>query len=63
VAIQEVLACNNNKLASIPDDIGNLLVLSTLRVDNNELTSLPSSIAALVSRDANAYVHDVAFVS
>jgi hypothetical protein len=40
---------NNNKLTSLPTEIGDLSHLEILNLDNNQLTSLPASIGNLTS--------------
>ncbi|KAM6453301.1 leucine-rich repeat and calponin homology domain-containing protein 4 isoform 2-T2 [Liasis olivaceus] len=50
----KVLIASNNKLASLPDDIGSLGSLRQLDVSSNELQSLPGSVGGLESlRDLN----------
>ncbi|XP_062993605.1 leucine-rich repeat and calponin homology domain-containing protein 4 isoform X2 [Elgaria multicarinata webbii] len=50
----KVLIASNNKLASLPDDIGSLGSLRQLDVSSNELQSLPASVGGLESlRDLN----------
>ncbi|XP_025030873.1 leucine-rich repeat and calponin homology domain-containing protein 4 [Python bivittatus] len=50
----KVLIASNNKLASLPDDIGSLSSLRQLDVSSNELQSLPGSMGGLESlRDLN----------
>uniref|UniRef100_A0A803TVN5 Leucine rich repeats and calponin homology domain containing 4 n=1 Tax=Anolis carolinensis TaxID=28377 RepID=A0A803TVN5_ANOCA len=50
----KVLIASNNKLASLPEDIGALRSLRQLDVSSNELQSLPSSVGGLESlRDLN----------
>ena len=41
------LSLTANKLASLPDEIGDLSLMTILRVDDNKLTSLPESIGRL----------------
>ena len=48
--------CNENKLSTIPNDIGSLCVLEVMRLDNNDLETLPSSIGEIVSTIANLIV-------
>ena len=43
------LNCYNNKLTSLPENIGILVNLHTLDCKNNELTTLPESIGNLVN--------------
>uniref|UniRef100_A0ACB8EXF5 Uncharacterized protein n=1 Tax=Sphaerodactylus townsendi TaxID=933632 RepID=A0ACB8EXF5_9SAUR len=45
----KILIASNNKLASLPDDIGALSNLRQLDVGSNELQSLPASIGGLMS--------------
>ncbi|XP_063157867.1 leucine-rich repeat and calponin homology domain-containing protein 4 isoform X2 [Candoia aspera] len=50
----KVLIASNNKLASLPDDIGSLSSLRQLDVSSNELQSLPGGMGSLESlRDLN----------
>ena len=44
----EVLYCNKNKLAKLPESIGSLVNLKKLYCYNNQLTKLPESIGSLV---------------
>ncbi|XP_061446833.1 leucine-rich repeat and calponin homology domain-containing protein 4 isoform X2 [Rhineura floridana] len=59
----KVLVASNNKLASLPDDIGSLRSLRQLDVSSNDLQSLPASMGGLESlRDLNIRRNQIAIL-